>query len=1108
MSIPVLAMPMFDPGQGRINVELPEGLTLGQMVDLVLAGLSGGQRQRLRVVLTDGLGRFNAIPEINWHRVRPRAGIQVIMRLVPAGDDVLRNVLTIAVSVAAVALGQFWAPAVVGALGPLGGFLGAGVVAAGITIGLTALGGLLINALVPVRDQTGSGRNAERPTFAISGWRNPLTPGAVIPAIMGLHRMAPSFAAGNYTEIVGDDQYVRGLFNAGLGPIAITDLRLGETPLSSFSNVEVEIRQGYAGDEPCQLYPQQVLEENLGVELRRDYPRDSAGAPVTGGGAGAETPISRVSAADIAEAAVIIGFPAGLISFDDQGNEQSLSVQIRLEQRPLGGAWSTVTTLSFTGKQTEGFFRVHRWALPSRGRYEIRLTRVTEERTSTQQSDRSVWVALQGFRPEYPIAFGKPLALVALRIKATHQLNGALDTINLVGSRICLDWDAGTESWIERETRNPASLFRWVLQGSGATYPEPDGALDLPLLAEWHEFCVANGLSYDRIHDFEASQWDVLADIAAAGRATPRHDGRRWGVVIDRAGEPVIDHINAGNARDFTWTRTYFTPPDGFRVSFLDGTNDFRSAERVVPWPGGAGDIEVTQQLSLPGVTDPDQVWIETRRRMYELIYRPDRFTAVQAGSARRVTRGDRIIGAFDTLEHTLAVHRAVRVEGTLIELAGSVRMEAGKTYACRYRVFGEDESMQSVMRSVVLNVGEQGAIVLAGTGPMPEPGELIHFGEAGKESIALIVTGIEAGEDMTSIITAVAEAPEIDALTAAEVPPAWDGRVGGAIANDTTAPATPLVTGIDLHLDGFTALLAPGAGSAVPVASFALQHRLAGNVTWSGPTTAPVGDGAITIGGYDQGDDIEWQVQAISQGGVGSLYTAVATTSIPEPIGAPDQVVSASVTAGLGHTSLVLATPADARIAEVRIYRGNTGTFGTANLVATLLGALPSSSYGHTDGDATRTNLVLDPEFDTGSPWTLGTDWAVAAGKATKTPGAATAIEQAISLADTKTYRYRVAISGRTAGEVAISLEGGTPVAGPSFDADAVELGSLVADTGNDTLASTADTDFDGSLDSVILFEQTATCLPQGEHYYFITTANEEGEEGSPFALAPVTVI
>jgi len=1109
MSVPVLAMPMFDPGQGRVRLDLPEGLTLAEMVHLALGELAESQRLRLRVALSDGRGRFALVPAANWSRVRPRAGIQVVLRLVPA-EDALKSVLTIVVSVAAIALGQIWAPVIAGALGFGGSALAVGLISAGITIGVNALGGLLINALVPMRSSsssTGRGRDAERPTFAISGWRNPLNPGGIVPAIMGRHRVAPCFAASNWTEIVGDDQYVRALFLLGCGPLAIEDLRIGETPIASFSDVEIEIRSGYADDAPSRLYPSQVLEENLGVELRRDYPRDSAGAPVTGGGAGPEAPVSRATASDIAEAAIIVGFPAGLISFDNAGNRQSLSVVIRVEQRPIGGAWATVHTLTFTGRQTEGFFRVYRWTLPARGRYEVRLTRVTEERTSTQQSDRSVWVALQGFRPEYPIAFHKPLALLALRIKATHQLNGALDTVNVVATRICPDWDKASGTWITRETRNPASLFRFALQGAAATFPEPDANLDLDLLAEWHEFCTARGLKYDRIHDFEASQWDVLADIAAAGRATPRHDGRRWGVIIDRAGEPIIDHINGINASSFSWSRTYFRPPDAFRVTFLDSTADYRSAERVVPWPGGAGDIEVTQAIDLPGVTDPAQVWIEARRRMHELTWRPDRFTAMQAGAARQATRGDRVLGAFDTLEHTLAVRRARRIIGNLIELDGPIDMVEGKAYACRYRVFGDGDALQSLVRSVIVNAGRHDAITLTGTGAMPDEGEPIHFGEAGKESVALIVTGVEAGEDMTSIVTAVAEAPEIDALTDAEVPPAWDGRVGGALDNDTAAPAMPLVRGLETYADGFSVLLEPGA-SPVVVASYALRHRLNGAVAWLAPVTGAAGSGALTVGGYAPGDLIDWQVQAISAGGVGSDWTDIAHVGVPVPPAAPDPVVSASIIAGLGSASLVLATPADESVTEVRIYRNSIDSFGTANLVAVLDGVLASASYAHIDGDATRINLVAAPGFDDAGPWDTGSGWTIDTGRATKTPGTAAALQQAIALEAGKTYRYRVLVTDRADGAVGIGLAGGSAVDGPAWSADGAWTGVLVAAAGNDALTFAADADFDGALDDVVLFEQTATTLPQGQHYYFITTANAEGLESPPHGLPVIDII
>lgn len=1108
--ISVLSMPMFDPGQGRREMQLLEGLTIEAIIGLAIGKLSPGQRARLQVVLADSLGNLMPVIESAWRRVRPHAGIRVILRLAPGNEDLLKPILTIAVTVAAIALGQFWAPAIAGAIGFGGNAIVTGLIAAGLTAGIAAVGGMLINALVPAKTAAPgqNSRDAEKPTFAISGWRNGINPGGIVPAPLGRIRIAPSFAAMSYTEIVGDEQYVRALFVGGYGPLAISDIRIGKTPISSFNNVEYEVRQGVPGEEPCRLYPKQVLEESLGVELRRDYPRDSQGAPITGGGAGPEDPVSRYSAADVTEIGIIIGWPAGLVEFNNEGQAVALGVDLRIEQRPANGVWSTVANLNFVGRQTEGFYRAYQWAVPVRGpRYEVRVVRVTPERTSSQQSDRTVWVALQGFRPEYPLNFGKPLALLSMRVRATHQLNGSLDTVNFIADRICPDWDHASGTWVTRATRNPASLYRFVLQGDAATFPEADAGLTLAQLQDWHDFCRVRGLKYDRNHDFEASQFDVLMDIASAGRATPRHDGRKWGLVIDRAGEPIIDHISGVNASDFSWSRTYFRAPDAFRVTFLDETNDYQSAERVVPWPGGAGDIEVTQALQLPGKTDPAEIWRETRRRQYEMMLRPDRFTATQAGAARRVTRGDRVLGAFDTLEHTLAVYRAARVIGQLVSLGGDVTMEAGKSYACRFRVFDEAGNMQSVVRSVVTQAGEHGAILLSGSGAVPAAGEPVHFGLAGKESISLIVTGVEAGENMTSIIHAVAEAPEIEALTDAEIPPAWDGRVGGAIDNDTTAPARPIVRGVELHLDGFSVLLAPNGSSAVPVASFALRHRLVGSPVWSGPIAGAAAAGSLTMGGYDAGDAIQWQAQAISAGGVGSLWTDIAVVTLPVPEGAPNPVVSASATVGLGHVSIVLATPADSRLAEVRIYRGNTGTFGTANLVATLLGALPGSSYSHVDGDATRVNLVADPNFDTGSPWSFGDGWAVGSGKASKTPGEETAVEQPIGFVPGRTYRYRVAISDRSHGELTIGLAG-TGSAGDIYTNNGVKLGDVFAIPGDDTLAFTADADFDGAIDSIVVFEQTSTCLPQGTHFYFLTTANAEGAESAPMTLGPMSVI
>ncbi|HEY5209297.1 MAG TPA: hypothetical protein VIJ42_07620 [Stellaceae bacterium] len=293
-------------------------------------------------------------------------------------------------------------------------------------------------------------------------------------------------------------------------------------------------------------------------------------------------------------------------------------MQIRIRQHRITETdddYVEVTTLTIVAARTEPMWRQYTWTLPELGAWVIELDRLSPEGTSAQAQSRSFWQVLQSFRPEYPLAFSVPVAITAVRVRATYQLNGQLDTLSGIVSRLLPDWDADSGTWITRATRSPAAALRRQLQAPTVATPAADSDIDLDLLADWSEWCAAKNLKYDRVHNQDMSLWDALGDIAAAGRATPRNDGVKWGVVIDRPQDLIIDHVTPRNARNFSWSRTYPDPPDAMHVTFFDETNDYQQSDRVIPWPGHTGDIVVTEELSLPGKTDSDEIWIEARRR-------------------------------------------------------------------------------------------------------------------------------------------------------------------------------------------------------------------------------------------------------------------------------------------------------------------------------------------------------------------------------------------------------------------------------------------------------------------------------------------------------------
>lgn len=85
------------------------------------------------------------------------------------------------------------------------------------------------------------------------------------------------------------------------------------------------------------------------------------------------------------------------------------------------------------------------------------------------------------------------VAMTALRIKATDELQGLIDTFNGVPESILNDWDSGTQTWIERVTSRPASLYREVLQGDANAKKLLDSRIFMSSLENWHDRNVANG---------------------------------------------------------------------------------------------------------------------------------------------------------------------------------------------------------------------------------------------------------------------------------------------------------------------------------------------------------------------------------------------------------------------------------------------------------------------------------------------------------------------------------------------------------------------------------------------------------------------------------------
>jgi hypothetical protein len=764
----------------RDVVPVAEGLTVQQM---------------LEAAQTDPVLRQHAVAFINghiierryWHVVRPKAGTHIEIRVVPAGSGggggkIFRTILLLAVVAA-----SFFLPGLLGITGTILGVSATSV--AGAAIGLVGM--LLVNVIAPVRPPSVSSSGPDKETLIIDGARNQARPFQPVPVILGRHRVAPAYGSSPYTEIIGGKHYLRMLVVWGIGPLAIdTDsLKIGETPLTEFDGVEVEHREGYSDDEPLTLYGNAVLQEEMNVLLEQ----------ATGW-------VSRTTSPIADEIGFDITFPGGLVNYDTTtGRKGNTTVTFEVEYRAVGAVdwevpsysaatipdnWISGNTLTFTYKKAATVREGFRFPVPTRGEYEIRIRRLTQDNLNEDGTekrkgviDQSIWSALRTITNEDPIQAAVPVAKTALRIQATDQLNRIIDEftgiVTTVGKKwispvqfdeivdldLVPDLDLGGYWEDGHEITNPAALFRHVLQCNGMAEPLTDGRIDLEGLGDFYEFCETQGYSFNQPRDSAASVWETLADVAGAGRAAPTQVDGKWGVVIERPRPIPASHITPRNSFGFSAEKMFPDLPHAWRVRFSNEEEDWRTDEYRVYRPGyDRSTATKFETLSLPGVTNPDQIFRLGRFRIYQGILQPERWTFSQDVEFLTYQRGDRVLITHDVLLLGLAAGRLKSVTTnatnavTAVTLDEAVTMEAAKDYGLSIRtvadpvVTGQVVTVVGTTRTVTFTT----PLAAIDGQPAVAAGDLFGFGLLGQETDDASIIAIMPENDLRARVVAV----------------------------------------------------------------------------------------------------------------------------------------------------------------------------------------------------------------------------------------------------------------------------------------------------------------------------------------------------------------
>lgn len=275
-------------------------------------------------------------------------------------------------------------------------------------------------------------------------------------------------------------------------------------------------------------------------------------------------------------------------------------------------------------------------------------------------------------------------------------------------------------------------------------------------------------------------------------------------------------------------------------------------------------------------------------------------------------------------------------------------------------------------------------------------------------------------------------------------------------------------------------------------------------------------------IVGLSDGKAYDVQVRSITSTGRGSdwvpndgdeanptLTVGVITDSVP-----PQDLASFAVAGGLGHASISISTAAgDTHLHRVSIYRVPTGVPLDRNVhTRTDIAAAPGTSFIYPDGDATRTELIVNGNFATDTVWTKGVGWTISGGQAVAAAGSASSIFQTVAgLVSGDVIRIGLDISGMTAGALTARLIGGTAqVVSDNMATNGTHFAALTvaSPTPNTSIGATKSSSFDGDIDNFKAYVETTACLPSGVWDYYVEPLNVSGIAGGLEGPITVTVV
>jgi hypothetical protein len=453
--------------------------------------------------------------------------------------------------------------------------------------------------------------------------------------------------------------------------------------------------------------------------------------------------------------------------------------------------------ITYSGAQSRLLRKTYTITPPERGVYDVRVRRATDDSNDDRLVNESYWGALRSVSNDKPVDTDYPVNLLAVKIKATSQLSGALDTLTVYYEAKVKDWDVDTQTWITRYSSNPASLFRHILQDSDSfRMPQADSLLDLDSIQEAHEYWKTKGWNYNFVCDADVSVFERLQSICAAGLASPTMVDGKWGIILDKPRTSVACAFTSANSWGWSFKRTQVRLPNAIHCTFIN-QDTWDSDMRVIATDEVEGDTYKYESQEYEGVNDPSQVYQLARFHYADAKNRRRTISLRCLDEALLCTRGDLVDCAAPNISpHGLQVGRIRGIERDEDENVVALYTDQTQTTDLSGRRFGVKVYAQSgaVLHAEVLpeNVTSKKLTLIVPQAMDVNVGDKYAFGDYSEETFPAVVLGLKPNSDWTFDITLQDYVPTLYDDLSGPIP-TWESIITTPISSKWKINSTPI---------------------------------------------------------------------------------------------------------------------------------------------------------------------------------------------------------------------------------------------------------------------------------------------------------------------------